>query len=249
MIPNEADLGRWRQELAQVSPPLDQLSYLHLRWEPGDPWNPVERWVLWHMLPIERTNPDILKELQGPHPRSTGHACYDEGPCLCEFKANRWIDGQCKLIDLGTWELFRETGRYGRRWWVVQGSKGGHRYRLTEAERQVWKTLTMTDDTPAPGDLPYAPFDQRVLNQVKGLDEKTRWLAVMSYGHKNVHQLDLEEKQEVEMAKQAVAKWFEHQMEEVADEYGSLLKRVTEDFTPTRFDPAIEQSLRQEYHI
>src|SRR5687768_14939867 len=120
MIPNEADLGRWRQDLAQVSPPLDQLSYLHLRWEPGDPWNPVNRWVIWQLLPIERTNPEYLKELNGPHPRSTG--LYDE-------IAERWVGGTCKLIDLGTYELFRETGRYGRRWWVVQGSKGGHRYR------------------------------------------------------------------------------------------------------------------------
>ncbi len=240
MIPNEADLGRWRQELALVSPPLDQLSYLHLRWEPGDPWNPVNRWVLWQMLPIERTHPDILAELNGPHPRSTGHYA-PEG--------ERWVGGPCRFIDLGTYELFRETGRYGRRWWVVQGSKGGHRYRLTEAERTVWRTLTGTDDTPAPGDLPYAPFDQRVINQVRGLDDKTKWLAVMSYGHKNVYQLDSEEKQEVEMAKQAVAKWFENQMEEVADEYGSLLKRVTEDFTPTRIDPAIERSVMAEYHM
>lgn len=201
------------------------------------------------MLPIERTSKAHLAELKGPHPRSQGHICIEGGKCLCENKANRWVGGPCRLIDLGTYELFRETGRYGRRWWVVQGSKGGHRYRLSEAERTVWRTLTGTDDTPIPGELPYAPFDQRVLRQISGMDQMTKWLAVMSYGHKNVYQLDREERQEVEMAKNAVAKWFGNQMEEVADEYGSLLKRVTEDFTPTRLNPAIEQSVMQDYHI
>jgi len=240
VIPNEADLGRWRQELALVSPPTDQLSYLHLRWEPGDPWSPVNRWVLWNLQPIERTNPVIMEELQGPHPRSTGR--YDEDE-------QRWVHGPCRLIDLGTWELFRETGRYGRRWWIVQGSKGGHRYRLSEAERVVWRTLTGTDDTPVPGELPYAPFDNRVLDHLKGKDEMTRWLAVMSYGMKNIHQLDADERMEVAMAKQSVANWLAGQMEEITDEYGSLLKRATEDFAPTRMDPAIQESVMSDYHI
>ncbi|OQW37059.1 MAG: hypothetical protein A4C66_03235 [Nitrospira sp. HN-bin3] len=247
MIPNEADLGRWREQLAQVSPRHDHLSYLWLRWEPGDPWQPVERWVIWQMLPETIThNPKhpyylaILAELNGPHPRSTGR--YDA-------EEQRWVHGPCRLIDLGTWETFRETGRFGRRWWVIQGTKGGHRYRLSEAERVVWRTLTGTDDTPAPGDLPYAPFDNRVLDQIRGLDEKTKWLAVMSYGIKNRHQLDADEQQEVAMAKRAVANWLAGQMEEVYEEYGSLLKRATADFAPTRLDPKVEASLVADYHI
>jgi len=196
--------------------------------------------VLWNLQPIERTNPVIMEELQGPHPRSTGR--YDEDE-------QRWVHGPCRLIDLGTWELFRETGRYGRRWWIVQGSKGGHRYRLSEAERVVWRTLTGTDDTPVPGELPYAPFDNRVLDHLKGKDEMTRWLAVMSYGMKNIHQLDADERMEVAMAKQSVANWLAGQMEEITDEYGSLLKRATEDFAPTRMDPAIQESVMSDYHI
>lgn len=247
MVPNEGDVGRWREQLALISPPSDQMSYLHLRWEPGDTWQPIDRWVLWQLLPSHIVAnekhpyyPAIMAELNGPHPRSTGR--YDA-------EEQRWVHGPCKLIDRATWELFRETGRYGRRWWVIQGTRGGHRYRLSEAERTVWRTLTNTDDTPAAGDLPYAPFDNRVVGQIRGLDEKTKWLAVMSYGIKNQYQLDADERLEVSMAKQAVATWLQGQMEEVADEYGSLLKRVTADFSPTRFNPATEQSLAADYHL
>lgn len=208
----------------------------------------MNRLFLWNLLPVERTDPAILEELKGPHPRSTGHACF-EGHCLCPEKRERWVGGPCRFIDLATWNLFRETGRYGRRWWCIQGSKGGHRHRLTETERTIWQTLTGTDDTPIPGDLPYAPFDNRVIQQISGLDQKTKWLAVASYGMKNQYQLDSEEKAEVELSQRAIAKWFQGQMEEVADEYGTLLKRVTEDFQPTRFNPAQEEALAAEYGI
>ena len=246
MIPNEADLGRWQAELAQISPRHEPLSYLSLRWEPGDDWEPIDRWIVWHILPNPRTIKDthlrsvIQPELDGPHPRSTGRYDKDEG---------RWVHGPCRFIDRATWEVYRETGRYGRRWWVVQGSRGGHRHRLSETERTIWRTLTGTPDTPAPGDLPYAPFDNRTLDQLKGLDQMTRWLAVTSYGMKNVHQLDADERAEVTMAKQAISSWFERQMEEVADEYGSLLKKHADDLPDSELTPAMATSVMDEYHM
>lgn len=222
----------WQQELDAICPPSPNLPQFYLRWEAGEAWQPLGRWVIWNLQPRRITHDPnrsawydaIIAECEGPHPRSTGHHCAPN-QCACEIKTGAWRDGATSLIDRDTWEVYRETGRYGRRWWVIQGAAGGHRYRLAPWERRIWHTVTGQQDVPSIGDLPYAPWDNRVKRHLLGLEQTMRWLSVVKYGEKNRHQLDTEERQEVDLAKAAVANWMAGQMDEVWDEYGTLLRR------------------------
>lgn len=162
----------WQTQLDTLHPRAHDRSWLLLTWESGDPWSPVNRWIVWHMHPKHflDNQEDRKTELEGPSPRSTGHYCA-VGYCPCEIKQNAWRDGAAFSIDLRTWEIYQQYGHYAQRWWIVQGNDGGHRYRLTTAEKRVNKLLTNQYDTPAPGSLPYAPFDQRAYDKIIGFGE------------------------------------------------------------------------------
>jgi hypothetical protein len=61
-------------------------------------------------------------------------------------------------------------------YWIIQGDAGGHKWRLTQQEKQILRLNgCRTLDTPAPGDLPYAPFDNRVLAQIATRDKLKAW--------------------------------------------------------------------------
>lgn len=134
-------------------------------------------------------SPEHYAALEGPHPMREGYACFD-GHCPHGMDPNhkhvrRWVGGTAvPNVDLGAWELYHEvyneTGRkfFGKRWWVIQGDHGGHRYSLSNAEKRL---ATMAANWHQPGmpkigELPYAPFDRRVLEHVYR-EDKVRRLA------------------------------------------------------------------------
>lgn len=249
----------WQRELDALCPPSDNLPRFLLRWEAGESWEPIGRWVIWNLMPRHVThetgrNPfydAIVAECEGPHPRSTGHYCAPNH-CTCELKTGSWRGGTTRIIDRDTWEVYQQTGRYGRRWWVIQGSNGGHRYRLAEWERTIWRTVTHTGDVPVLGELPYAPWDNRVRRHLLGLERTMRWLGVVRYGEKNRHRLDTDEKAEIEMAKSAVGDWMARQMDETWDEYGTLLKRHARSVGSGAYlpDPHFNpDEVAQSYHL
>ena len=222
----------WQRELDAICPSGPGLHRLWLRWEAGDPWQPIERWVIWSLLPrwithdFERstTYQVPVTECEGPHPRSEGHYCA-AGWCRCEVKTDGWRDGPVHTIDRGTWEVYRETGLLGRRWWIIQGENGGHRHKLEPWERKIWHIVTGLPDTPAPGDLPYAPWDARVKRHLTGEVGRMQFLGAIRRERKGQMALDSEDKAKELMAKQALAAWTTEQFEGVWDYYGTLLKR------------------------
>lgn len=211
-------------DLSVITPKNDLTTSLLARWEPGDPWQPVERWVLWQLFPPSALPPDarhlaaqIWTELRGPHPRSTGHWCA-VGWCQCRKKLNGWRGGAAKCINRQQWELYRETGRYARLWWIVQGTNGGHRYRLDQSEARLARLHTGRDDTPAPGELPYAPLDQRVLGAIRPYDRIERLKRFSTYGALHADELDPEERAVIEEANRALWSWLGDRMRQVWDE-------------------------------
>ena len=92
-------LTEWQRQLEQAVPVTDRLSRLVIRWEPGDAWQPIQRFFLWQCVDPKHheIEPWILAELRGPAPRSTGHACF-EGYCLCDLKRRRWVEGACRRV-------------------------------------------------------------------------------------------------------------------------------------------------------
>lgn len=215
---------RWSDDVAALAPRSDALSWLHLAWEPGDPWEPIERFVVWQMRPLSLVRWDVRMELDGPPPRSTGHLCVPGG-CLCALKANHWAGGAAVQIDQRQWELYRQTGCYGTRWWIVQGATGGHLRRFTTTQRRVAQMHGLPADPPAPGDLPYAPVDGRVLAQIAARDRMRAYGLLTDFLHRSPEQLDAEERAGAEDARRQLVAWIKRQVAEVLDEGGALLQR------------------------
>lgn len=152
-------------------------SRLWLHWVPGDPWQPVHRWLLFQLQPWAHVPPHLQQELRGPHPRTNAALVYRD----------RVIDGQvmrrpaitggpCRFIDRTQWTLHRALERrFGwrvlpRYCWVIQGAHGGHPFQLTDSEQALRRAQGLPADVPSVGDLPYAPFDQRVLTALERYD-------------------------------------------------------------------------------
>lgn len=148
----------WERQLAEISPPNPRFSWLKLIWEPGDPWDkPVERYIIYQMVPFHAIPADILAELQGPSPRKRNY--YDS-------VLERFVRDPDCLITLQAWELFRTTKCWGRPWWVIQGDKGGHKRYFSHTEKKLLRLMKLPVNPPIPGDLPYAEFDNRVIRQI-----------------------------------------------------------------------------------
>lgn len=181
-------LARWNQMLAEAIPVTEHLSHFIVAWEPGDPWKPAQRWVVWQMQPVTRPDgslaihQELWDGLHGPHPRSTGHPCFT-GWCACDLKRRRWVDGPPSVvpgIDRRTYELFHQYGRkwFPTRFWVVQGPDGGHRWSLTDQEEKFAQYALgggRPPVIPRVGALEYAPFDGRVVQKVAGYDKLASW--------------------------------------------------------------------------
>lgn len=186
--PGLADAGSefvWTREpdpafvrgLRDLSPVSDERSHLIPWWEPGEKWMPGQRWMLFEAVQPQlvggRSNPRVV-ELLGPHPRSAGHYCSDyvEGQfqCHCKWKTESWRGGPCSIVTLTEYNIFKATGLVAFPYWIVQGTRGGHRTHFNDQEQSILKMLDLPHDPPAVGVLDYAPLDGHVLAAIAGLN-------------------------------------------------------------------------------
>lgn len=227
----------WQERLESVVPRNEKLSWLYIRWEPGDLWEPINRWVIWQIRPIEATRIEYVIALKGPSPRSTGHYCA-AGYCACPRKRNYWVDGpsSARFIDKATWDVFHETGGYGTRWWAIQGPNGGHRYRLDKWEAKVARIHGFPPDTPAIGDLPYAEFDERVIEHIVKYDNVRQWKHCMEYAQQHPNKLDEIERDGAIRAQEELWKWMETQaafrVDSMTKAEANALRDHARDMTP-----------------
>lgn len=185
-----AQVAAWQDMLDRAIPQYPgYVSHLKLVWEPGDAWDPVERWYLYDCTPrrvfeeaatkrrimgvSEYDNGDaiLIRDLDGPSPREDGY--YD--PILKEFVHLR--ERECTLQQ---WRLWREQGVYGIPWWVIQGDHGGHKRWFNQGEKKALRYAKLPDEPPVPGSLPYAPFDGRVLDRVLHYDRLRQFETKLS---------------------------------------------------------------------
>lgn len=171
----------WQAMLERAVPPSEHsVSHLRIVWEPGDPWEPVGRWMLYDCVPRavyeksarERTimscpdeeNGDLvlIRDMDGPSPRELG-GHYDG--VLKEFVVE--VPRNCTLLQ---WHLWRSHAVYGYPFWVVQGERGGHKWKFDQGERRALSYHKLPTDPPRPGALCYAPFSERVLDKVLAYD-------------------------------------------------------------------------------
>lgn len=222
-------LAAWQRELDRHFEVQDRVSRLVIRWEAGDIWQPIQRLIIWQ---CENPNtvmvpPMVSAGLKGPHPRSSGHYCAVRF-CLCPVKANRWRGGSNRFMDRATYELWRETGLWGRRWWTVQGHAGGHRFQLdpSELEARLRVMVGLPQQTPDPGELPYAPVDARVFEKVASLDKLRRWTKALDFASRHPDQMDQESRDEAIRARQALWRYLDDGIDEAWDEGGSAFKQT-----------------------
>jgi hypothetical protein len=172
----------WQKDLERIAPRHEKVSWLRIHWFAGLPYEPIQRWAIWEMMPqLHYVDEDILEDLRGPSPRENGYWQVDREipPELAWKKAPngdplRWFSHS--MVSLDQWTLFQQTNCLPVLCWIVQGSNGGHLYRLGQAEIGVLTEYGLEGaDTPLPGDLPYADYDDRVSAKLAERDKLRQW--------------------------------------------------------------------------
>lgn len=146
----------WHQQLAALWPRSDQTSWPLLIWEAGYPWEPVERWIIYEMHPAHTVDREVLAQLERATPPQGSY----------DHVLEQYVPEDGCLITTRAWKLFQEYRCWGRPFWVIQGSKGGHKRWFSESEKRLLKHYGLPSEPAAPGDLPYAPFDNRVIDKL-----------------------------------------------------------------------------------
>jgi hypothetical protein len=218
------------EALAELAPKSELMPWLHLYWEPGETWCPVERFVLANMVPkaVLRAehnfyqlmtgetyeNASLYSELEGPNPRAGGH--YDE-------VLERYIHDENRLppsITQRQWLLYHEHGAHALPCWIVQGTKGGHKRHFNELEQLVLKTRGRPFTAPVPGQkgYPFAHPDSRMVDAMRKVDQ------LMKFQEETGKDFRLRTDKDVVRTKDrrkadfhnAIYDWLDSQLEEVA---------------------------------
>lgn len=178
----------WVHALASVSRPADRLSHVELWWEAGEPWGPVQRWVIYELSPTWTLSADHhgLMAL--------------EYPCCC---ARQWVrltaddestaerqemvsqdvvfcpkcGGRRSVAFRRIYDTYHKRGYFARPFWIIQGGSGGHKVQYTEDESTIAAAMGLGRRPPTPGSLPYADFDRRVSGHVAAYDLAAARLA------------------------------------------------------------------------
>ena len=195
----------WGRLLEAYAPANDRVSWLALAWKPGSREIPCQRWVIYEMLPLRLCHPELREALDGPDPDSTGAWLPDQRlPAGRRFVTD-------SLVSHDQWVVYRrypEHPAYPLLLWVIQGAEGGHRWLLSPQEEKLLKMMGRPSELPAPGELPYAPFDNRVLEMLSARDR--------------LKKLDLEKRSRDQQSASAAAD-FDRRAREIEDR-SQLLK-------------------------
>lgn len=225
----------WVAALRAFSPPSAAHSWLHLAWEPGDPWEPVERWMLYQVIPEARVRPEVLAELRGPDPRSRGHYCGPTSLCGCPAhkRPDCWVGGLARLANRTEWRLYRETAALGfagwaRAFWVIQGAEGGHPRAYTETEAALAELADppLPNEPPVPGELPYADPDERVWAAVRQYDRLARGARLLA---QTADDLAAEDRAAAVAVRQGILAMLERTTRQALGEWGDRMRRELSD--------------------
>ena len=210
---------RWQPELDHIAPRTTRgYSHLMLVWEPGEEWAPVERWVVWEMMSLERApNLGIRQDLEGPPPILSRR--WDPFIQL-------WRQTKPLTINQRQWEIYQRTGLFGRPCWIVQGTKGGHKRFWSDVEQNLillnagMGSTSMQFDPPAPGDLCYAEPDNRVIARLAAIDLVRLYGDTLRYQSEEIQSghLTAREKATGRVMAEKLWNWLGEQVAEALDD-------------------------------
>lgn len=207
---------RWQWELDTIAPPGGRLSSFRIVWESGDVWDKVGRWMVMQMIPPERI-PDFIRDwLEGPNPRSMGRFDRVRGEFI----------SRAPPISRRQWVLFRETGCYARPYWVVQGTKGGHKYLYDKIESRLSFLEGGPRQPPRPGELAYAEPDRRTFERIAETDLLRKFKKMIDFLEHSEERISERERNALQDMKQKVWDWLGGQIEEPGDRMASHLLRT-----------------------
>jgi hypothetical protein len=213
-------LAGWQAELDKITDPSDSnLTSLRLVWIAGYPWQPIERYMIYQMWPTGKLPFGVeIEELRGGDPSEVG-GHYDS-------VLGEWVPYREMTIDHFQWRLFRETGRYGVPYWVVQGDNGGHQRRYTTVQRSLAKAEGGLVDLPAPGDLPFARPDRRTFEALRGLDMLMDYEGMIAFDLRSPEMIAVENRERVRKMRQKMWTFMMKRQEEAWDGQRTLLRKI-----------------------
>lgn len=179
-IPHRDVPKDWQKALDRIAPQGQRTTWLKLVWLAGNFYEPVNRWAIYEMVPPDSPMrahiPDfLLLGLEGEDPRKWG-AWEDDASVP---GGRRWRSHS--TVSRVQWDLYHTTRCVPLLFWIIQGSHGGHHYRLPAAEAHYLSVVHGDGwEHPGPGDLPYADFDQRVVEKILASDRLRKWEKAQS---------------------------------------------------------------------
>ncbi|KKL70080.1 hypothetical protein LCGC14_1829560 [marine sediment metagenome] len=220
----------WQADLERLAPRSDRNNWLKIHWFAGWDYEPIQRWRIFEMVPNpERFDglEEIVNDLKGMSPRDPDNGLWvTEGFKVLEEESDtvrrRWRSWS--TVDFDQWTLYQETGCLANPAWIIQGSHGGHRWRLNRAELGVFEAHGISEpEFPLPGDLPYAEYDQRTFVQLAEFDRLRQWKQSLSWDErmeKNKAGLwvNREKRADEQEYNKALMKWIDTQVENAVDD-------------------------------
>jgi hypothetical protein len=228
----------WQQALQRLAPPQDRSSHLHLLWGAGTPLEPVQRWVIYQAIPALYLTPGRLG------------AFLDFAPCRCPTtplelagwdvpcgRCGRRPDAERQKV----LEYFFQTGCLSAPFWVIQGRDGGHKWRYNSADAMAARFVGRPDTAPEAGTLPYAPFDNRVLQKIRLTDQCQR-------AERDFATADANSRRDAEEAfRMLMLRAYTHEAEDTAKDLWRAFADVPVIHGETRYDQLDDDAIDEAY--
>ena len=198
----------WQRELDRIAEPGGNLQWLHLYWEPGYAWEPVERWVVGTVLPPAFVPGWKHQMFQGPDPATLGY---------WNKKTRRWVS-LAPPITRRQWRFYRQSGGCViDPYWIVQGTRGGHLRRWDRATQVLSGVYGGPKAPPVPGDLCYAVPDMRTFGLLAKRDRIRMHLTSLDVVERGGVELTEDEHKALGTMRAEVLDWLKAQSGEWAD--------------------------------
>ena len=176
----------WQADLESVIPRSDRVSWLTIVWQPGMPYEPVQRWELYEVIPtLDHVPPEVIEDLRGMSPRHPENGVWRHDASV--MGERRWFSNS--LVSLVQWQTYQKLGLYTQRFWCIQGEYGGHPLKYTDAELNFRLSKGLTD-APCPGDLPYADYSHRVATRAASLDRMRKWKQATGWDQRGLRKTE-----------------------------------------------------------
>jgi hypothetical protein len=234
----------WQAECERIAPRSQTVNWALIHWEPGETWDPVQRWVIREMVPrLDAVNPIQVQAYGGPHPRSIG-----------TWKDGRWHSDS--VLSKRQYDLYQQTRCHSRVVWVVQGDQGGHPRYFTHAEEQFARARQLPTEPPPLGSLPYAEPDRRTWARLAELDKLRKWAHRFSADWTTRQETKTaaglwvlrDGREDYEAWGRTMQQWFDEGIKEALDGVSRADWNMVRDLPPSRDEsPSASEALDRQF--